>query len=184
MANQYTYKVPFTEEELHRDYVILKMSQTEIGQKYGTTQRVVWLAMRKMGIPARVAAKRNQSGSLNSNWKGGRVLVGKSKRQRGERASFGNGYYYILDPLHPNSNKSGYVAEHILVATKERGRPLSEGEAVHHINLNKHDNSSKNLVIANRKSHAIWHVQLEEIAVSLMQRGLVEFDPEHGYKLS
>lgn len=181
MSNKYSYSVPFTEDQLYRDYVELRMSQSEIAAKYGTTQKVVWRAMKKMGIPTRVAAKRNQYGALNATWRGGRVLVATSKRQRGERASFGNGYYYILDPTHPNANKTGYVAEHIQVATEERGRPLAEGELVHHINLDKHDNSPSNLVIASRQQHANWHNQLEEIAVSLMQEGKVAFDPVRGY---
>lgn len=181
MSNKYTYKVPFTEEELHRDYVLLRMSQDEIAVKYGVSQKVVWRAMNKMGIKSRVAAKRNQLGANNSTWKGGRVLMAKSKRQRGERSAFGNGYFYVLMPDHPNANKTGYVAEHIVVATQERGRALSVGECVHHIDLNKHNNKKENLAIVDRQSHAIWHVQLEEIAVSLMNEGLVGFDTDRGY---
>jgi hypothetical protein len=181
MSNQYSYAVPFTEEELRRDYCDLRMSQVEIAAKYNTTQKVVWRAMRKMGIKSRQAAKRNQSGSLNSFWKGGRVLVAKKKRQRGERTSFGNGYYYVLLPDHPNANKSGYVAEHILVATQERGRPLSAGEVVHHVDLDKHNNQPSNLTITDTHTHSIWHNQLEEVAVSFMREGLVAFDPERGY---
>lgn len=181
MSNQYTYCVPFTEEELRYCYIDLRMSQVEIAKKYNTTQKVVWKAMRRMGIPGRVPAKRNQMGHLNSSWKGGRVLVGKTPHQRGERASFGNGYYYVLQPDHPNANKSGYVAEHILVATNKRGKPLANGECVHHIDLNKHNNSPNNLVITQRQPHAIWHVQLEEIAVSFFEDGLVVFDPATGY---
>jgi hypothetical protein len=182
MTNKYTYCIPFTEEELYRDYVELRMSQDEIAKKYETSQHVVWRAMHKMGIPTRIAAKRNQSGSLNSFWKGGRVLMAVSGRQRGERTSFGNGYFYILDPTHPNANKSGYVAEHILIATKERGKPLTEGELVHHVNLDKHDNRPENLMITISQTHANWHNQLEEIAVSFMQEGLITFDPTEGYK--
>ena len=181
MSNGYTYSVPFTERELFHDYVELKMSQTEIAVKYGTTQKVVWRAMHKMGVPTRVAAKRNQHGALNSSWKGGRILQAKTKRQRGERASFGNGYFYILDHDHPNANRAGYVAEHIVVATRERGRSLNSGEMVHHINLNKHDNHSSNLIITTAKQHATWHAQLEEIAVSFLRDGLVTFDPVQGY---
>ncbi len=180
--NQYTYKTPFTEEELARDYIDLKMSQTEIAIKYGTSQKVVWNAMRKMNMPSRIAAKRNQFGSLNSSWKGGRVLVARNKRQRGERTSFGNGYYYILDPAHPNANKSGYVAEHVFIAAKERNKPLVNGELVHHKDLNKHNNNPDNLIISTPKEHSMWHNQLEEIAVSFMKDGYIEFHPHTGYK--
>lgn len=181
MSNQHTYSVPFTEAELVHDYCTLKMSQTEIAAKYGTSQKVVWKAMRKMNVPTRVAAKRDQKGPNNSFWNGGRVLVAKAKRQRGERSSFGNGYYYILMPDHPNANRSGYVAEHIVVITEHMGRPLAAGEVVHHINLNKHDNRLENLAIATRPEHANWHNQLEELAVlMLLEKGLIKFDPENG----
>lgn len=179
--NQFTYTVPFTEDQLHRDYVTLGMSQVEIASKYGTTQKVVWRAMRKMKIPTRKAAKRNQSGTANSFWKGGRVLVAKAKRQRGERAEFGNGYFYLLLPDHPNANASGYVAEHIAVWTDHAGRPLRDGEMVHHINLNKHDNRIENLAMTTASEHAVWHAQLEELAVKLLlQEGRITFDPSKG----
>jgi len=69
MSNQHTYSVPFSEEELRRDYDS-GMTQAEVANKWGTTQKVVWRAMRRWGIPARVAAKRDQWGEANHMWKG------------------------------------------------------------------------------------------------------------------
>lgn len=181
MSNQYTYSPPFTEEELLDSYVNKGMSQCEIATMFKTSQRVVWRALKKAGIPSRKAAKRDQRGPKNASWKGGRFLVAKSTRQRGERAEFGNGYFYVLLPGHPNANKSGYVAEHIAVVTEAIGRPLNKGEIVHHINLNKHDNRIENLALCNRKVHAIWHAELEELAVQFMKEGLITFSPDKGY---
>ena len=181
MSNQYTYKLPFTEEQIFSDYILSEMSQDEIALKYQTSQHVIWRALKRMGIQSRVATKRNQFRENNTSWKGGRVLVAKAKRIRGERAAFGNGYFYILDPLHPNANKSGYVAEHILVATKRAGRPLEKGEMVHHANLNKHDNSVENLSIVSAKKHSEFHNQLEEIAIEFMKEGFIIFNNIHGY---
>lgn len=185
MSNQYSYSVPFSEEELFRDYVTLGMSQSDIAAKYGTTQKVVWRAMRKMNIPTRTMTVKDQRGELNPGWKGGRVLSSQKSRQRGERSSFGNGYYYIYDPTHPNAGGGGggkrYVAEHIVVATRERGRPLERGEMVHHIDLDKHNNAPENLAITTAKGHAIWHAQLEEVAVTFMKEGRIAFDTERGY---
>lgn len=182
MSNQYTYSVPFTEQQLSDDYSS-GMTQEEIGRKYGVSQKVVWKAMSRMGIPTRVAKKRDQYGTKNSSWNGGRVLVAKSKKQRNERSSFGNGYFYVLAPDHPNCNKSGYVAEHIVVALNAAGKDkLSKGEVVHHIDLDKHNNSSSNLAICDRITHANWHNQLEELAVQFMRAGLIEFSIEHGYR--
>lgn len=57
MSNKYTYSVPFTEEELYEDYVNQVITQAEIARKYGVSQKVVWRALHKMGIPTRKAYK-------------------------------------------------------------------------------------------------------------------------------
>ena len=69
MSNRYTYSIPFTKEQLLLDYSA-GLTQHEIAIRYSTTQKVVWSAMRKFGIVARVAAKRNQRGDRNDSWKG------------------------------------------------------------------------------------------------------------------
>jgi hypothetical protein len=183
MSNHFTYSVPFTEEELYHDYTVLRLTQVEIAIRYGTTQKVIWRAMKKMGIVSRRAAKREQRREANSNWRGGRVLQATKKRQRGERTSFGNGYYYILMPEHPNAGSGGYVAEHVFVLTQHLGRSLAKGEMVHHINLNKHDNRLENLALTSAREHAVWHLQLEELAVTFMAEGRIAFDPTRGYYL-
>ena len=68
MSNQHTYEIPFTFEELRKDYESGK-TQEEIGTKWGVSQKVVWKAMKKAGIKARVAAKRDQWGENNHQWK-------------------------------------------------------------------------------------------------------------------
>lgn len=45
-----------------------------------------------------------------------------------------NGYIDLLKPEHPNSRKSGYIAEHRYVMSQHIGRPLRKDEIVHHIN--------------------------------------------------
>lgn len=46
------------------------MTQTEVATALGTTQKVIHGFMRRNGLTARVAAKRNQFGHNNSTWKG------------------------------------------------------------------------------------------------------------------
>ena len=70
MANKYTYNPPFTKEQIEVDYSA-GLSQCEIAERYGTTQKVVWRAMKNFGVKARVAAKRNQRGDNNDSWRGG-----------------------------------------------------------------------------------------------------------------
>lgn len=68
-----------------------------------------------------------------------------------------SGYLYIYKPTHPNSIKSGYVAEHRLVAEEKIGRFLKNNEVVHHINENKHDNSPDNLQVMTASEHNKLH---------------------------
>lgn len=46
------------------------MTQHEVAIATGLTQKVVWNLMRRSGIAARVAAKRDQYGVNNASWKG------------------------------------------------------------------------------------------------------------------
>jgi hypothetical protein len=46
------------------------MTQDEIAEKLGVTQKVIWRHMMNYNIPARKAAKRDQKGEKNSYWKG------------------------------------------------------------------------------------------------------------------
>lgn len=48
-------------------------TQVEIAGVFGVTQKVIWGFMRRHGIPARVAIKRNQIASNNDSWKGDRA---------------------------------------------------------------------------------------------------------------
>lgn len=67
--NKYTYSTPFTKDEIERDYAA-GLTQVEIAERYHTSQKVVFTAMRRLGIKARPRVKRNQTGWNNSSWKG------------------------------------------------------------------------------------------------------------------
>ena len=86
-----------------------------------------------------------QSGERNPNWKGGRSVAS-------------NGYVLIKAPWHPLADVRGYVYEHRLVAEQALGRPLAEGEIVHHKNHEKQDNRAENLeVVASIAHHRAEH---------------------------
>ncbi len=70
MSEKLSVKLPI--DEVRRLYES-GMTQEEVGKYFGVTQRVIWGFMRRNGIQARVAFKRNQLGSNNSNWKSDRA---------------------------------------------------------------------------------------------------------------
>lgn len=74
---------------------------------------------------------RARRGRAHPSWKGG-----KTTRV---------GYRLILCHEHPNADKNGYVMEHIKVMSEVLGRPLGNGETVHHKNGVKCDNNINNL---------------------------------------
>lgn len=180
MSNRYTYSVPFTAEQLHQDYTVAGMTQREVGDKWGVSQRVVWKALLKSGIASRRATARTQRLERNNNWKGGRILQAVKPERKGFADS---GYFYIYRPEHPNAQKRGYVAEHIVVALEAKGlNRLPRGFCVHHINLQKQDNAASNLAICDHRTHQLYHTQLEELAARLLLKaGLITFKEGEGY---
>lgn len=46
------------------------LTQDEVAREAGVTQKVVWNLMRRHGVKARTAAKREQRGADNHSWKG------------------------------------------------------------------------------------------------------------------
>jgi hypothetical protein len=62
--------------------------------------------------------------------------------QRDDRERFEDPRRYVRLRMlgHPNVGKNGYLQEHTYVMTQILGRPLREGETVHHKNGIKHDN--------------------------------------------
>ena len=75
-----------------------------------------------------------KSAENSYQWKGGRKLSS-------------DGYVLAHSPGHPREDRSGFVREHILVAEKALGKYIPNGARVHHVNLNRADNSNSNLVV-------------------------------------
>lgn len=71
-----------------------------------------------------------------------------------------NGYLLIYRPKHHRASTDGYVYQHILVAEKGLGRKLRSDEVVHHLNFNRADNTSANLLVLTEEQHIRLHVWL------------------------
>lgn len=109
----------------------------------------------------RIGAKREDS----NHWKGGRVKI--------------NNYWYILKPEHPNSNKQGYVAEHVFIMTIKLGRALNKGEVVHHRNKDKEDNRIENLKLTTVKLHPTEHLTDMSGRICAICDGQTYIDPNN-----
>jgi transposase-like protein len=74
-----------------------------------------------------------------------------------------NGYLGIYKPDHPSSYKNngnwdGWIYEHRFIAEQLLGRPLRDGEVVHHLDCNKDNNNPENIVVlAGRGCHMRLH---------------------------
>lgn len=67
-------------------------------------------------------------------------------------------YIFIYCPEHKRANAQGNVRLHILVAEKKLGRELIGDECVHHVDLNKHNNDSENLIVfKTNEDHSRFH---------------------------
>lgn len=60
-------------DDLEKLYFIDFKSQKEVGEVFGTTQKVVYTWFKKHGIKSRIPYKRNQRKENNSSWKGSNV---------------------------------------------------------------------------------------------------------------
>ena len=85
--NRYNYEPPCSENELKQAYEVEGLSQCECAERFSTTQKRIWRAMKRFGIQARKAVKRNQWGDANHNWKGNKA--GKQAFHRRLYSRFG-----------------------------------------------------------------------------------------------
>lgn len=87
-----------------------------------------------------------------------------------------NGHKLIYLPDHPKAKKN-YVFEHRVVIEKKLGIVLADKDVVHHINMNKSDNSPDNLdVFKTPKDHFKCHGTLNKCVEYLILSGTLMYD--------
>ncbi len=69
-ADSMRFKV---DDDQVRDLYSTGFTQAEIAESLGTSQKVIWRAMKRLGMKARPTIKRNQYGEKNSSWRGTKV---------------------------------------------------------------------------------------------------------------
>lgn len=97
----------------------------------------------------------HKNGKNNDNRKHN-LRSARGYRNQGQVKS--NGYNTIYMPEHPKAFDNGCVYEHVLIAEKMLGRPLTSEEVVHHKDENKTHNQDNNLMVfATDKDHLNYH---------------------------
>ena len=114
--------------------------------------------LRQLGVQIR-----RDAGENHHNWKGGRIVKGEN-------------YIGIWNPMHERADGQGYVYEHTLVYEREKGILPKKGEVLHHIDMDKHNNSIENLYLCGNREHIEVHRSLEKLIPDLMKKGIIVFE--------
>lgn len=118
-----------------------KLQQWKAAEILGVSASCVERSCKRLGLKtARTGPRR---GPEHPDWKGGRRLIG--------------GYWHLWMPDHPNATGNGYVAEHRKLMADKLGRPLSQTEAVHHIDGDPTNNELSNLMLFQTNAEHLRH---------------------------
>ena len=149
-----------SDEEIVKLYTDEKMTCKAICRKFGLSpgsSRNISKRLRELGVEIR-----KDAGIYHHNWKGGRIIKG-------------DGYYGIWKPEHERADNQGYVYEHTLIAENKYGRLPNKNEVIHHINLDKLDNSENNLWLCDNREHLVCHRSIEKLIKPLLEKGIISF---------
>jgi hypothetical protein len=136
-----------TKEHLYDLHHVRDLSAEAIGQIFGCGGSTVRRKLVSLGIPKGSGKHRPPRGEEHWSWRGGRYV----NRE---------GYVFLRSPDHPQAMKSGYVAEHRMVAADVTGERLEVADEVHHISGDKSDNRPENLIVVRNGKHQQLHAQV------------------------
>ena len=145
------------ETRLRRLIEVEKLTQRAAAQSLGVCLSAVERACKRLSIVTQRTGPR--SGIGHTNWKGGRVKVGR--------------YWYLYAPENPMATSRGYVAEHRKVVSDHIGRVLDRAEAVHHRDGNPENNALENLEVFQSNALHLRH-ELSGRVPNWSQEGLAQ----------
>ena len=105
------------------------------------------------------------------------------KSLTGKKRITHQGYVVIKDYDHPNRNDQHEVFEHVKVMSDYLGRPIKDGEIIHHINMDKTDNKIGNLYLyPNNSEHKKAHMDVSKLMKQLLDDNIIIFKEGKYYK--
>ena len=111
----------------------------------------------------------------NTPWNKGKK---QAPRDVGNSYINSNGYVEVWIGKHTKEDRAGgYYREHKLKKELEIGRLLEDYEMIHHVDGDKTNNRTDNLVVcSSHHDHRKLHGQLERVAMELVRNGLIRFN--------
>lgn len=132
-------------------------------------------------IAASIGISHQALSERRRRWGCRRLRKKPTYRPRRSDGTFIDRWGYVQVKTSDKPGAMAYTSQHVMVAQAALGRPLLEGEVVHHVDGNKQNNQPDNLFVCSRSDHRKLHRSLESMAMELVRCGAVVFT-DGGYR--
>jgi hypothetical protein len=116
-----------------------------------TAEMIEKSATARKGRKASEETRRRISEAMTQNYDG--------MNNYGHTKKLANGYVLAYAPLHPRSQRTGYVMLHTVIMERHIKRYLNADEVVHHRNHIRDDNRIENLELMKKTDHMRMHMK-------------------------